>query len=62
MLEDLDFPSSLDTIVLSEEEGIEKPAREIFFRAIKLVNEKVLRGQKPLDPVECLHIGDELIW
>ncbi|KAF8622735.1 hypothetical protein AX15_006825 [Amanita polypyramis BW_CC] len=60
-LEDLGFPPSLDTIVLSEEEGIEKPAREIFLRAIELVNEKALRRRKPLKPAECLHIGDELV-
>lgn len=62
MLEDLGFPATLDTVVLSEEEGVEKPAQEIFLRTIGIVNEKVLYGQRPLDPAECLHIGDELIW
>ncbi len=61
-MEDLGFLASLDAVVLSEEEGIEKPAQEIFLRTIGLVNEKVLYGQRPLDPTECLHIGDELIW
>jgi FMN phosphatase YigB (HAD superfamily) len=62
VLEDLGFPSSLNTIVLSEEEGVEKPAKEIFLRTIKLVNGKVPHGHRPLGPAECLHIGDELIW
>ena len=61
-MEDLGFPTSLNTIVLSEEEGVEKPAKEIFLQTIKLVNGKVPHGRRPLDPAECLHIGDELIW
>jgi len=61
VLEDLNFPSEMDTIVLSEEEGIEKPAGQIFHRAIDNVNTKILRGQNPLDSAGCLHIGDELI-
>ncbi|KIL66286.1 hypothetical protein M378DRAFT_161161 [Amanita muscaria Koide BX008] len=62
VLEDLDFPSAMDTIVLSEEQGIEKPEREIFLRTIDNVNRKIPSGQKSIDPAECLHVGDELIW
>ena len=61
VLEDLNFPSEMDTIVLSEEEGVEKPASQIFHRAINNVNAKILRGRHPLELAECLHIGDELI-
>ncbi|KAM6502198.1 HAD-like domain containing protein [Amanita muscaria] len=61
VLEDLDFPSAMDTIVLSEEQGIEKPEREIFLRTIDNVNRKIPSGQKSIDPAECLHVGDELI-
>lgn len=61
VLQDLDFPSQLNSIVLSEEEGIEKPSPEIFFRAISQVSEKVERqGGNPIRPEECLHVGDEL--
>ncbi|KIL60728.1 hypothetical protein M378DRAFT_167834 [Amanita muscaria Koide BX008] len=61
VLEDLKFPSTMDTIVLSEEQGIEKPERGIFLRTIDNVNRKIPSGQKPIDPAECLHVGDELI-
>jgi len=61
VLRDLDFPSSLDTIVVSEEEGFEKPSPEIFFRAITQVNQKIKRQDMiPIKPEECLHVGDEL--
>jgi len=61
VLRDLDFPSSLDPIVVSEEEGFEKPSPEIFFRAITQVNQKIERqGRIPIKPEECLHVGDEL--
>jgi FMN phosphatase YigB (HAD superfamily) len=61
VLQDLDFPSSLNPIVVSEEEGFEKPCPEIFFRAITQVNQKIERqGIIPIKPEECLHVGDEL--
>jgi len=61
VLRDLDFPSSLDTIVVSEEEGFEKPSPEIFFCAITQVNQKIKRQDMiPIKPEECLHVGDEL--
>ncbi|KAK2463209.1 hypothetical protein APHAL10511_004864 [Amanita phalloides] len=61
VLQDLNFPPSIETIVLSEEEGVEKPMRQIFSRTIELVNRNVPYGEKLLSPAECLHIGDELI-
>ncbi|KAF8161176.1 HAD-like domain-containing protein [Crassisporium funariophilum] len=61
VLKDLDFPDCLKPIVLSEEEGIEKPSREIFLRALELVNQEGGTSQQPVIRLEnCLHIGDEL--
>jgi FMN phosphatase YigB (HAD superfamily) len=61
VLQDLDFPSLLDPVVVSEEEGQEKPSPEIFFRAISQVSQKMERqGRNPIRPEECLHVGDEL--
>jgi FMN phosphatase YigB (HAD superfamily) len=61
VLKDLSFPDSLQPIVLSEEEGIEKPSKQIFMQAVELVNRE-LRAESIIRPEECLHIGDELIW
>ncbi|KAF8633393.1 hypothetical protein AX17_004564 [Amanita inopinata Kibby_2008] len=61
VIEDLDFPASLDPIILSEEEGVEKPGREIFDRGIQAVSKQHLQSQQPLQPSECLHVGDELV-
>ena len=61
MLKDLSFPDSLQPVVLSEEEGIEKPSKQIFMKALELVNED-LGTESTIRPEECLHIGDELIW
>jgi FMN phosphatase YigB (HAD superfamily) len=47
--------------VLSEEEGIEKPSKQIFLQVVKLVNRE-LKTENIIRPEECLHIGDELIW
>jgi FMN phosphatase YigB (HAD superfamily) len=61
VLQDLDFHPLLDPVVLSEEEGFEKPSPEIFLRAISQVSEKVeSQGRNPIRPEECLHVGDEL--
>ena len=43
----------LDTVLLSEEEGVEKPACEIFQRACQRLG---------VEPREALHVGDELEW
>jgi len=59
VLKDLEFPSSIYPIILSEEEGIEKPSHEIFFRALRRVNVGRLIAIKPQ---ECLYVGDELDW
>lgn len=58
VIQDLGFPSYLCPIVLSEEEGIEKPCREIFERTLALFAKK----GTVLKPDECLHVGDELVW
>lgn len=63
-LHDLDFPPSLEPIVLSEEEGIEKPSPEIFLRTIARVNstsDSKYLGYAPIKPEECLHVGDEML-
>ncbi|KAJ7770131.1 HAD-like domain-containing protein [Mycena maculata] len=57
VLEDLDFPSYLSPILLSDGEGVEKPAPEIFLRALRRVNGE---QETPIVPAECLHVGDEL--
>lgn len=44
-------------IVLSEEEGIEKPAKEIFLRTLERMNS--IRGEG-IRPEQCVHVGDEL--
>jgi len=61
VLKDLNFPDSLQPIVLSEEEGMEKPSKQIFMKALELVNADLKTGST-IRPEECLHIGDELIW
>jgi len=61
VLQDLDFPLPLNSVILSEEEGFEKPSPEIFLRAISLVSQRAERqGRNPIKPEECLHVGDEL--
>jgi FMN phosphatase YigB (HAD superfamily) len=61
VLQDLDFPLLLNPVVLSEEEGFEKPCTEIFLRAISKVSQKAERQDRnPIKPEECLHVGDEL--
>ena len=61
MLQDLNFPDFLQPVVLSEEEGIEKPSKQIFMKALELINGG-LKTESIIRPQECLHIGDELIW
>lgn len=61
-LHDLDFPPL--PIVLSEEEGIEKPSPEIFLRTIARVNSTSISkqlGYALIKPEECLHVGDEML-
>ena len=60
VLKDLSFPDSLQPVVLSEE-GIEKPSKQIFMKALELINGD-MRTKSTIQPEECLHIGDELIW
>ncbi|KIM40179.1 hypothetical protein M413DRAFT_73692 [Hebeloma cylindrosporum] len=58
VLKDLDFPDTLWPVVLSDEEGIEKPSNEIFLKVLELVNNSYEHGR--ILPSECGHIGDEL--
>ncbi|OSD03963.1 HAD hydrolase subfamily IA REG-2-like protein [Trametes coccinea BRFM310] len=51
VIEDLDLIPHLDTVLLSEEEGVEKPSGEIFRRACERMGVK---------PHETVHVGDEL--
>lgn len=53
----LNFPGHMSPIVLSEEEGIEKPAASIFLRTLERVNS--IRGEC-IQPGQCIHVGDEL--
>lgn len=50
-LDDLGATRYLDPILISEREGIEKPAADIFMRACSRVG---------IEPGETLHVGDEL--
>ncbi|KAG6918718.1 hypothetical protein DXG01_012203 [Tephrocybe rancida] len=59
VLRDLDFPTSLSPMVLSEEEGVEKPSPEIYRRMLSYVNSG-LNEQNLITPEQCLHVGDEL--
>jgi len=61
VLNDLGFPDSLDPVILSEEEGIEKPSGEIFMKTLEVVNQGIDRNKGPILPNQCLHVGDELI-
>lgn len=61
VLQDLDFPHIQDSILLSAEEGVEKPSQAIFMQALDLVNSNRNELQ-PIRPKECLHVGDELEW
>ena len=53
MIEDLDLIPQLDAVLLSEEEGVEKPSCEIFKRACERLGVKAH---------ETVHVGDELDW
>lgn len=60
-MKDLELPSLLNPVVLSEEEGFEKPSPQIFLNAISQASQMVERqGRNPIMPEECLHVGDEL--
>ncbi|KZP18684.1 HAD hydrolase subfamily IA REG-2-like protein [Athelia psychrophila] len=51
VLDSLGVTSFLKPILVSEETGVEKPAREMF---------RLLLDHAALAPEECLHVGDEL--
>lgn len=51
VIEDLGISSFLEPVLLSEEQGVEKPSLQIFLRACELAG--VQRD-------EVLHVGDEL--
>jgi len=57
VLKDLAFPAYLTPIMLSENEGVEKPSPEIFLRTLRRINTEL---DIPIAPPECLHVGDEL--
>ena len=52
-MEDLGLLQLADTVLLSEEEGVEKPSCEMFQRAYRRIGVK---------PEETVHVGDELEW
>jgi len=52
VLTDLGAAEALDVLLLSEEEGVEKPTREMFLRACVRADVR---------PEEALHVGDELV-
>jgi len=52
VLKDLDILPYLDPVLLSEDEGVEKPSKEIFLRACSQVG---VRSQ------DAVHVGDELV-
>lgn len=51
VIEDLELIPHLDVVLLSEEEGVEKPSPEIFRRAYERVGAA---------PDQTVHVGDEL--
>ncbi|KAI0743842.1 HAD-like domain-containing protein [Daedaleopsis nitida] len=53
VIEDLDILPYLDTVLLSENEGVEKPSAQIFQRACERLG---------IRPEETVHVGDELDW
>ena len=53
VIEDLDILPYLDTVLLSENEGVEKPSPQIFQRACERLG---------IRPEETVHVGDELDW
>jgi len=61
VIQDLQLPLCLNPILLSEEEGIEKPSKDIFMRALQRVRTDEKTGGITIIPSECLHIGDELV-
>ena len=52
MIEDLGILSYLDPVLLSEEQGVEKPSLEMFERACARAG--------GIEMKEVLHVGDEL--
>lgn len=57
VLEDLGLSGLFDTILLSEEEGLEKPHPDLFARALNRVNQQ---GGLSIRTDQCLHVGDDL--
>lgn len=61
VLRDLDLAPLLNPIILSEEQGVSKPSPDIFLHLLSRVNSPlILDGQRPIEPYECVHVGDEL--
>lgn len=56
VLADLGISPFLHPLVLSEEEGVEKPDAEIFRRALKQSLDETTRFD------QGVHVGDELQW
>lgn len=66
-IEALDIKHYFDTILVSETEGVKKPNREIFERALKQLhvspNESVFVGDHPKNDVEAsVHVGMIGVW
>jgi len=61
VLKDLEFPDTLGPVILSEEEGVEKPSSEIFLKVLELVNNEREQHSSRILPSQCVHIGDELL-
>jgi len=55
VFDSLELTPHLDTVVLSEEEGVEKPSKEIFERTLSRLN-----ISQSLKLEDTLHVGDEL--
>ena len=52
-LEDLEVLSHFGPVLISEEEGVEKPQSDIFYRACERAG---------VEKNEVVHVGDELEW
>lgn len=58
-LKSLGFPAYLDPMLLSEEEGIEKPDPNMFKRTLERINNTGV--MPPIEPSQCVHVGDEFV-
>ncbi|KAH9485461.1 Haloacid dehalogenase-like hydrolase domain-containing protein 3 [Psilocybe cubensis] len=61
VLESLNLTTLFDAIILSEEEGVEKPSPKIFERTLQMVNQNIVEHEGSIRPSQCLHVGDELV-